>query len=287
MSLTVLAFSDTHLGKARWGDFGLRLIDKAVNLIDLHRPDLVLFGGDLVEPDGDTDLDAGLAILADLGPKVLWTLGNNDYEVLLREGCPPLAIPARMDFFVARHPKIQVLDHRPWTGGSSAIVGNYMGYDGSLSQWSEGCLRQGFLPDFPEEIGGGMTPVDLFRACFRQVKEHLAPLAHKGRSVLLCTHTVPHQGMVLYGLTDEYDFLNETMGWDDREEEEEWEEEDEDPERVRYEPLITSPAAKTVVLRACAHTHRGTVVAPRGEPPIINISTNPGEMMAPRIFVLP
>ena len=95
--MKILALSDTHLDKpsnvsSTGEDSGEILLNKAHRLAMIEKPDVVLHGGDLVDPEGTHSIRYGLERLREVYPDrtctVLWVIGNNDLEML-----PPDQVP--------------------------------------------------------------------------------------------------------------------------------------------------------------------------------------------------
>lgn len=251
-----LTISDTHVRDSSTSDRGWSLLWEAKRLVEQVRPEVVLFGGDLVEPNTDM-LHAAIKRLASFNVPVLWVVGNNDLEAFETRRLSEYEVVAQQ---WVRDTNIHILDAAPFIYKGVAFVGNYVGYDGSLYHDPlsprAGELRQQ-LEGIHVREGLDTLPLDLFEKCFARLKRDLRLLPPEMPKVV-CTHTVPDRRFLRYGQSQKYDDYNYTMGWDDT-------------------FIGTVPGLRH---QLCGHTHRSQEIPRDGLPPIINISG--GEQ--PRMF---
>ena len=286
--IKILGISDTHLGRKIQGQPpGDVILSEARRLALQERPEVILFGGDLVEPGTDWTLEKGLehlrAVASDDGTQVLWVIGNNDLGMV-----PPEEMEnyAEVLDWIATPYDVHVLDHRVAVVDEKVvIIGNYGGEDGSL--WKPDCLKSPAYPSTREaireagemeahEAGVPLTPTELFDRCQAKLQGHLMA-AWEGAPhlpLVICTHTVPDSRMLLYGHNAEYDFRNAVMGWEDSEFRGDASHPDPEVYTLSREPNL--------VAQFCGHTHRPTVVKRPDCPDLVNLSGG----QQPRIFTV-
>lgn len=256
-----LTLSDTHVRQARPEDRGWSLLLHARARAEEESPDIILFGGDLVEP-GSGVLDDALRFLGEMfGVPVLWVIGNNDLEALDTRALSKYAEVAQERAQLAS-PRIHVLDMGPQVVNGVAFVGNYVGYDGSLYH-DQASPRLSHLLSLSDQIfreaGIDTTPSQMFRACRAKLDADLSILPPEMPKVVF-THTVPDSRFLLYRHSPKFDDYNVGMGWADQE-------------------LGATPGLR---YQMCGHTHRAQEVVRPGLPPILNIS-GAGQ---PRVFTV-
>lgn len=259
--MKILVLSDTHLGKPGWD--GETVFEKAWELARSTPIDVVIHGGDLVEPGTDGTLQQGLAALKAIRARChLWVAGNNDIEGLLGVVSNPRAVSyeyAAMLSLQARKFGVHVLDDMPVEIDGIGFVGNFVGY--SLSLW-----RPPTTPDakFPSTIKGmveqiegcfpmGGSAAGFFERCRSKLDADLQMMSGC-RKLVVFTHTVPTPEMILYGRSPKSDWQNAFMGWDDH----------------LWSTPITD--AKNLELQLCGHTHRQQRIERQGSAPLINVS---------------
>lgn len=246
-----LTFSDTH-AKSR-DDAGWRTITSIPEIAEQEKADLILFGGDLVEP-GSGLLDNSLHAISDYMVPVLWVIGNNDLEALETTEISRYAEIAQQRAQKAGAHNIHVLDRRPFWKNGVVFLGSYAGYDGSLYWPPESprryeLMRQ--LAGIHRNAGLDLSPMEMFEMCLGKLEEDLEELEWETPKVV-CTHTVPDSRFLLYGHNDKFDDYNVTMGWTDC-------------------TVVGTPGLR---YQFCGHTHRRQVVNREGMCPIINLGSN-------------
>lgn len=250
-----LTFSDTHAKVRSEDDPGWNLLMDISFIAEREKVDLILCGGDLVEP-GSGILDNALHAISDYRVPVLWVIGNNDLEALETKELSRYAEIAHQRTRDAGTHNVHVLDHRPFCWRDEVVfVGNYVGYDGSL--YSPGfkdprrheLMAQ--LADIHREAGLDMSPMEVFEMCRGKLEDDLEDLDGSVPCVI-CTHTVPDSRFLKYGHSEKYDDYNVAMGWDDG-------------------CLVDTPGLR---YQFCGHTHRAQQVDRQGAPPIINLGMN-------------
>ncbi len=245
----ILTLSDLHLGK--WDGFAEACIEEARRVAEAQQPEVLLLGGDLVEP-GAGRLEAVLERIAAVPvAHRLWVVGNNDLEVLPG----PLSDYAAQAARLAAPYGVQVLDAAPQVIDGVGFVGNLGAFDGSL--WRGGEAERARRAA-EAEVGAvalfgarlDCTNQALFEACQARLRADLARV--QAQRVVLMTHTSPSSTMCLYGHSERYDGLNWFMGWDD----------------AACEAPLEDPR---IVLKLCGHTHRFKARLGSGAP-LINVS---------------
>lgn len=253
-----LTISDTHVRETTASDRGWSILQKAKDMAVAETPDLVLFGGDLAEP-GTGTLSPAIQLLASFEVPVLWVIGNNDLESL---ETTRLSEYERIAQSRVRGTHVHILDAAPFIHKGVAFIGNYVGYDGSLYHAPTSARAQELrqkVADIHTRFGLDLSPQKLFEKCLGQLKRDLQGLPPEMPKVV-CTHTVPHKGFLLYGHSLKYDDYNYGMGWED----------------------TFIGAVPGLRYQLCGHTHRSAEVVRPGLPPITNISG----LHQPRIFTL-
>ncbi|MFA6234157.1 MAG: metallophosphoesterase, partial [Bacteroidota bacterium] len=258
--MRILAFSDLHLGHPGWDGFGDKVLELAVGMARDHRPDIVLFGGDLCEPGGTVHLEDALYRLSKVTPgHILWVIGNNDLEHLTNRGLSLLEYPQILQT-IASPFGIRVLDHTNFYFNEYAFVGGFGGWDYSL--WRPPVKHDPKYPDTFEEFklrmdqefkvsGFPVSNEALFSLCQKDLRTHLSQVPGNFK-MILTTHTVPTPEFLLYGHSPDFDFQNAFMGWDSSE-----------------SPLHLD---QNLVAQFCGHIHRSTGIKRPGFPDLINLS---------------
>jgi len=272
--MKLLAISDLHIGKQGWGNFGDRTLalSEAKVMASYQPVDVVLFCGDLVDPDAAPTMQERLPILEDALRRLkriqarehLWVLGNNDLLNMMSPASPLSMVDFVLNMVGAKF-GVHVLDREPKVVDNTAFVGNLGGFDGSL--WRPPAM---YSPNFPStkedmlrhlyprelSIGADLSGVEYFERCQLRLHEHISQMEreHPSAKLVVATHTVPSPKMVVYGATPAYDHQNAWMGWDD--------------------DLSQRPIHKVsrLVLQLCGHTHRSGKIDRPGKAPLHNVS---------------
>jgi len=262
--MRLLVLSDTHLGRPGWNGFGDNVLAQAKKMACASTPNVVLFCGDLIEPDRGSgiSLSDGLRWLGNLpADRRLWIAGNNDIQCIFGS-IPILEYPHALQELAIRY-GIHLLDFEPCVVDGVAFVGNFGFFD--LSLWRKSAIPESKFPsDFDalfqkadnwhrKELGIGIN--DLFLFCQNRLRNHLIQVG-KEQSIVVTTHTVPTSDMVLYGHSSQFDLQNASMGWDDTK---------------SSHPIYETPG---LVLQLCGHTHRSKRINRLGIAPLINVSGN-------------
>jgi len=260
--MRLLVLSDTHLGRPEWNGFGDNVLAQAKKIAYASIPNVVLFCGDLIEPDcgSDISLSDGLRQLGNIpADHHLWVAGNNDIQCTFGH-IPILKYPHALQELAIRH-GIHLLDFEPCVVDGMAFVGNFGFFD--LSLWRKPAVPEPEIPsDFDalfykadkwhrKKLGIGIN--DLFQFCQNRLHDHLIQVGEK-QSIVVVTHTVPTSDMVLYGHSPQFDLQNASMGWDDTKSD---------------HPIHQTP---NLVLQLCGHTHRSKRINRPGIAPLINVS---------------
>lgn len=263
--MKLLLVSDTHVGHRGWNGFDPWLLTKARAAAEAERIDVMVFGGDLVEPDAPgAKLEDGLALLQQIPVATkLWVAGNNDIEFLFGQQDLKDTYMTKLGA-LARQFGVHLLDEAPVTVGDTTFVGNFGGYD--ISLWKPPLVPEAPFPSTYEEMladaqkwftrATGSDVLDFFNSCQHRLKTHIAEAA-KAPKLVVASHTVPTPEFVLYGHSAKFDYQNAWMGWDDS---------------LTAKPIHT---AENLVLQLCGHTHRSEYKERAHLPnkaPLINMS---------------
>jgi len=256
--MKILAASDIHLGRPGWSPEPERLILRIKEDIRRHRPDVLLLGGDLIEP-GERPLEEVLGAFEDIPLAKLWVVGNDDLEAL--QG--PLSGYAEEAQKLAEPFGFHVLDHAPWSHQEYRVIGNLGWFDGSLWRayepepvWSKEEVTEQAEAWLQDTFGprADLTNAELFVHCQQTLIHHHCQACEEPHvRVVRMTHTVPSRKMVLYGESAKHDYMNHFMGW-------------EDGHSLNYLSQFR------VALQLCGHTHRQQVLLGKRRPPLINVS---------------
>lgn len=248
-----LTFSDTHAKTRSKADPGWKLLMDSSFIAEREKVDLILCGGDLVEP-GSGLLDNALHAISDYMVPVLWVIGNNDLEALETRELSRYAEIAQQRAHKAGTHNVHVLDRRPFWKDGVVFLGSYAGYDGSL-YWPPDAPRRydlmDQLADIHRQEGLDLSPMEMFEKCVGKLEDDLEGLEWETPKVV-CTHTVPDSRFLLYGQSDKFDDYNVVMGWTDG-------------------TIVGTPGLR---YQFCGHTHRHQVVDREGMCPIINLGSN-------------
>ncbi len=263
--MKVLVLSDTHFGHPKWGSFADDILQRARDIASNEDIDVVLHGGDVVEPGSLYGLEHGLENVSSIRARMhLWVAGNNDLEMLKPSRDLFLTYPDKLAVLGRRH-GIHLLDQSPYTVDDVTFVGNFGGYGFGLWKPSEipdlayentaADIEAKVDPGFKAFLGCGVR--QMFETCQMRLRAHLSQLKGRGARVVVHTHTVPTSEMVVYGHSAKFDWKNAFMGWDD----------ESSMHRISQTPGL--------VYQFCGHTHRYKYIErdfASNKAPLINVS---------------